>query len=81
MAAAYLLDGRLDGAAAAMAPVLRMSPSLRIAQFSERLSAVRRRLAGPEFSDAREARDLCDQIDGFCGETVVRQPHPVSQDR
>ena len=81
MAEAYLLDGRLDGAAAAMAPVLRMSPSLRIAQFGERLTAVRRRLAGPEFSGAREARDLCEQIDSFCGETVVQQPHPVSQDR
>lgn len=76
MAAAYLLDRRLDGAANALAPVLAIPPGMRIAQFSERLAGVRRSLADPEFSGAREASDLCEQIDVFCGETVVQQPLP-----
>ena len=80
MAAAYLLDRRLDGAAAAMAPVLAIPSSLRIAQVSERLTAVRRCLTGPEFSGAGEARDLCGQIDDFCAETV-QHLRPVSEDR
>jgi hypothetical protein len=81
MATAYLLDQHLDGAAAALAPVLAIPPSLRIIQFSERLAPVRRRLAGPEFGSAREARDLCERIDSFCAETVVQQLRPDNPDR
>jgi hypothetical protein len=80
MAAAYLLNRRLDGAANALAPVLAIPPGKRIAQFCERLTGVRRGLADPEFSGAREARDLCEQIESFCGDTVVQLPLPSAQD-
>ncbi|HEV2377326.1 MAG TPA: hypothetical protein VGS19_34825 [Streptosporangiaceae bacterium] len=74
MAAAHILDLRLDGAADALRPVLAMPPALRITQFGERLTGLRARLAGPEFAVAQEAIDLCEQIDEFCAETAAQQP-------
>jgi len=73
MAVAYLLKQRLDGAADSLAPVLAIPAGLRIAQLADRLTDVRVRLAGPEFSGAREARALRDQIDDFAGETLVQE--------
>ncbi|MGI8452065.1 MAG: hypothetical protein ACR2MP_33755, partial [Streptosporangiaceae bacterium] len=73
LAMAYLLQGRLDGAAGSLAPVLAIPAGLRIAQLGERLADVRVRLAGAEFSGAREARDLRDRIEAFSGETIVQE--------
>jgi hypothetical protein len=73
MAVAYLLKRRLDGAADSLAPVLAIPAGLRIAQLADRLADVRVRLAGPEFSGAREAGALRDQIDDFVGETLVQE--------
>ena len=73
MAVAYLLMRRLDGAAESLAPVLAIPAALRIAQIGERLADVRGRLAGAEFSGAREARNLRDRIDNFSGETIVQE--------
>jgi hypothetical protein len=73
MAVAYLLKRRLDGAAESLAPVLAIPAALRIAQLGERLADVRDRLAGAEFSGAREARDLRDRIDNFSSETIVQE--------
>jgi hypothetical protein len=73
MAVAYLLKRHLDGAADSLAPVLAIPAGLRIAQLADRLADVRVRLAGPEFSGAREARALRDQIDDFAGETLVQE--------
>jgi hypothetical protein len=77
MVAAHLLNSHLDGATAALAPVLAIPPSLRIAQFGERLAAIRHRLSDLEFSSSRTARELSEQIVGFCGDTVVHQLHPA----
>jgi tetratricopeptide (TPR) repeat protein len=73
MAVAYLLKQRLDGAAESLAPVLAIPVGLRIAQLGDRLADVRGRLAGAEFSGAREARDLRDRIDTFSAETIVQE--------
>jgi tetratricopeptide (TPR) repeat protein len=73
MAVAYLLKRRLDGAADSLAPVLAIPAGLRIAQLADRLADVRVRLAGPEFSGAREARALRDRIDDFAGGTLVQE--------
>jgi hypothetical protein len=73
MAVAYLLKRRLDGAAESLAPVLAIPAALRIAQLGERLADVRGRLAGAEFSGAREACDLRDRIDNFSSETIVQE--------
>jgi hypothetical protein len=72
-AVAHLLKRRLDGAADSLAPVLAIPAGLRIAQLADRLADVRVRLAGPEFSEAREARALRDQIDNFTGETLAQE--------
>jgi hypothetical protein len=77
MAVAYLLMRRLDGAADSLASVLAIPAGLRIAQLADRLADVRVRLAGPEFSGAREARSLRDRIDDFAGETLMQElDHP-----
>ncbi|PZS09152.1 MAG: hypothetical protein DLM64_11210 [Solirubrobacterales bacterium] len=81
MAVAYLLKRRLDGAAESLAPVLAIPAGLRIAQLGERLADVRIRLAGAEFSGAREAGDLRDRIDNFAGATIVQELDRPSRDR
>jgi hypothetical protein len=73
MAVAYLLKRHLDGAADSLAPVLAIPAGLRIAQLADRLADVRVRLAGPEFSGAREAGALREQITDFAGETLVQE--------
>ncbi|WP_084161057.1 DNA-binding transcriptional regulator [Nocardia sp. BMG51109] len=77
-ATAHLINGSLDGAADALHPVLTLSEDKRIAQLEERLSGVRRRIAGPEFRDAVEARQLDERIEEFCGAGVVRGMIPVN---
>ncbi len=81
MAVACLLKRRLDGAADSLAPVLAIPAGLRIAQLGERLADVRVRLAGAEFSGAREARDLSDRIDDFVSATIVQELDPPSRAR
>jgi tetratricopeptide (TPR) repeat protein len=73
MAVACLLKQRLDGAAESLAPVLAIPPALRIAQLADRLADVQVRLAGAEFSGAREARNLSDQISNFLGEILAQE--------
>ncbi|MVU80126.1 XRE family transcriptional regulator [Nocardia sp. ET3-3] len=75
-AAAHLINGSLDGAAAALEPVLELDEDKRIAQLEERLSAVRQRLASPEFRDAGEAQELDERIEEFCGSTAARSVLP-----
>jgi tetratricopeptide (TPR) repeat protein len=72
-AVAHLLKQRLDGAADSLALVLAIPAGLRIAQLGDRLADVRARLAGTEFSGAREARGLRDQIDDFAGKTLAQE--------
>jgi hypothetical protein len=71
-AAAHLINGSLDGAAEALHPVLGLAEDKRIAQLEERLTGVRRRIAGQAFRDAVEARYLDEQIEEFCGATAAK---------
>ncbi|MFQ6328420.1 XRE family transcriptional regulator [Nocardia sp. CWNU-33] len=71
-AAAHLINGSLDGAAEALHPVLGLAEDKRIAQLEERLTGVRRRIAGPAFRDAVEARFLDERIEEFCGITAAK---------
>lgn len=76
-ATAHLINGSLDGAAAALTPVLELAEDKRIAQLEERLSGVRRRIAGPEFRDASEARRLDERIEEFCVANAARGAIPA----
>ncbi|WP_216911623.1 helix-turn-helix domain-containing protein [Nocardia noduli] len=71
-AAAHLINGSLDGASAALHPVLGLDEDKRIAQLEERLIGVRRRIAAPAFRDASEARFLDERIEEFCGSTAAK---------
>ncbi|WP_239003661.1 XRE family transcriptional regulator [Nocardia panacis] len=79
-AAAHLLNGSLDGAAEALQPVLGLAEDKRIAQLEERLTRVRRRIAGPDFRDAVQARRLDERIEEFCDSTAAKgiPPGPSS---
>lgn len=71
-AAAHLINGSLDGAAAALHPVLALDQDKRIAQLEERLTGLRRRICAPAFHGVAEARNLDERIEEFCGSTVTR---------
>ncbi|MBH0778851.1 helix-turn-helix domain-containing protein [Nocardia bovistercoris] len=71
-AAAHLINGSLDGASAALAPVLGLDEDKRIAQLEERLTGVRRRIASPAFRAASEARLLDERIEEFCASTAAK---------
>ena len=73
MAMAHLLKRNVDGAAGSLAPVLATPIGLRIAQLADRLSGIQRCLAGAQFSGAREARHLREQIGAFAGATLVQE--------
>ncbi|MFB8235549.1 hypothetical protein ACFC58_03265 [Kitasatospora purpeofusca] len=71
LAAALLMRRDLDGAAAALEPVLALAREWRGAGLVGRVDAVRAELSSPVFRDARLARNLADQIDDF---TLVAAP-------
>ncbi|WP_082393402.1 helix-turn-helix domain-containing protein [Nocardia arizonensis] len=71
-AAAHLINGSLDGAAEALAPVLALDEDKRIVQLEERLTGVRRRIAEPGYRNAAQARQLDERIEEFCGCTAVK---------
>ena len=77
-AAAQLINGSLDGAGDALRPVLELSSDRRIAQLEERLTGLRRRIAGPEFRDAVEARRLDERIEEFCGTNAATGMLPAN---
>ncbi|MEU1985107.1 helix-turn-helix domain-containing protein [Nocardia sp. NPDC019395] len=75
-AAAHLINGSLDGAAAALSPVLELAEDKRIAQLEERLTGVRRRICAPAFQGVAQARALDERIEEFCGSTATRSLPP-----
>ncbi|WP_327149201.1 helix-turn-helix domain-containing protein [Nocardia sp. NBC_01329] len=75
-AAAHLINGSLDGAAAALQPVLALAEDKRIAQLEERLTGLRRRICAPAFHGVAEARALDERIEEFCGSTATRSLPP-----
>ncbi|WP_300007468.1 hypothetical protein [Pseudonocardia sp.] len=65
VATARLNAGDLDGAVAALAPVLELPPAQRIHQLCDGLVRVRSALALPPFHDARNGVELVSAIDNF----------------
>jgi tetratricopeptide (TPR) repeat protein len=71
LAVVRLRSGALDGAAAALKPVLAIPPSQRVSTLTIRLARVRNELAAPVFRGSPQAGDLGDQIEEFGHEAVT----------
>jgi hypothetical protein len=71
LAIARLRGGALDGAAAALEPVLGLSPGERTAVLVQRLSVLRNELAGTIFRGSPRARELADQATEFACEAIL----------
>ena len=71
-------SGALDGAAAALEPVLILPPAQRVSTLTARLARVRDELAAPVFRGSPQARDLGDQIEEFGREAVTAGLHSLS---
>jgi hypothetical protein len=77
LATALLRAGRLDAAAAALGPVLSISPDQRINRFPPRLSRLRSELARNPYQGSPWATELDEQIEAFTRETIVRDLHDL----
>lgn len=69
---AHLLLRDLDGADAALRPVLELAPESRNEPLTQHLQQVRQALARPEFHDAALARQLQEEIETYTRESIVR---------
>jgi tetratricopeptide (TPR) repeat protein len=78
LALVRLRSGALDGAVAALEPVLILPPTQRVSSLTARLARVREELAAPVFRGSPQARDLGDQIDEFGREAVTTGLHSLS---
>jgi transcriptional regulator with XRE-family HTH domain len=70
-AQAHLLSRDLDGADAALRPVLALPPERRYEPVSQELGHVRTALAQPAFRDAALARELQEEIETYRRESIV----------
>jgi hypothetical protein len=70
-AVAHLLKGSLDGAAGQLAPVLELSPPLRIRTITGYLEAVGAMLAARRFAGSPIATGLIEQIGEFCSSAAT----------
>jgi hypothetical protein len=77
LATARLRAGQLDGAAAAAQPVLTLPSSKRITSLSRRFDRVRTELARPRYQGSPQARELDEQIEEFCRETIAGDLHSL----
>ena len=77
LATALLRAGRLDAAAAALSPVLSISPDQRIDLLTPRLTRVRSELARNPYQGSPQATALDEQIEDFTRETIVRDLHDL----
>jgi hypothetical protein len=78
LALVRLRSGALDGAVAALEPVLILPPAQRVSSLTARLARVREELAAPVFRGSPQARDLGDKIDEFGREAVTTGLHSLS---
>jgi hypothetical protein len=78
LAVVRLRSGALDGAVAALAPVLILPPAQRVSSLTSRLARVREELAAPIFRSSPQARDLGDQIEDFGREAVTVGLHSLT---
>jgi tetratricopeptide (TPR) repeat protein len=78
LAVVRVRSGALDGAVAALEPVLILPPAQRVSTLTARLARVRNELAAPVFRGSPQARDLGDQIEEFGREAVTAGLHSLS---
>jgi hypothetical protein len=77
LATARLRAGQLDAATVAAQPVLSLSPGMRIASLPQRFDRARAELARPRYQGSPEARELDEQIEEFCRETIAGDLHSL----
>jgi hypothetical protein len=78
LAVVRVRTGALDGAVAALEPVLILPPAQRVSTLTTRLTRVRNELAAPVFRGSPQARDLGNQIEEFGREAVTAGLHSLS---
>jgi hypothetical protein len=71
-AQAHLLLSDLDGADTALRPVLVLVPESRYEPITQHLAQVRQALTQPEFRDVLRSRQLQEEIETFCQESIVK---------
>lgn len=74
---ARLRAGQLDAAITALEPVMALSPGNRTERLSQRLTAVRTELARPRYQGSPHARDLDQQIEEYCHQSIVVELHEL----
>lgn len=72
-AEAHLRLPDLDAASAALRPVLDLHPDSRIDPVTQRLTRLGPVLAAPGIAGSREASELREEIETYCGEAIPRQ--------
>jgi hypothetical protein len=78
LALTRLRSGALDGAIAALEPLLVLPPAQRVSSLTTRLTRVQDELAAPLFRSSPRARNLEDQIEEFSREAVTAGLHSLS---
>jgi len=73
LASARLRDGQLDAAESAAGVIFGLPPGQRAATLPRHLDRVRTELARPRYRGSALARDLDEQIEEFCRDTVAQQ--------
>jgi hypothetical protein len=71
LATTRLRAGQVDGAAAALTPVLALPPSRRFTGLGRRFARARAELAAPIFRGSAQASELADQIEEFGRESIT----------
>jgi tetratricopeptide (TPR) repeat protein len=71
LATARLRAGQIDGAIAALEPVLALPPSRRFTGLGRRLARVQSEIAAPIFRGSTQASDLEDQVEEFGRESIT----------
>jgi transcriptional regulator with XRE-family HTH domain len=73
LASARLRAGQLDGAESAAGLIFGLPPSQRAATLPRHLDRVRAELAQPRYQGSAGAKDLDEQIEEFCRDTLAQQ--------
>lgn len=71
LASMRLRAGQLDAAIIAAGPVLALAPSHRIANLAKRFGRVRAELTASRYHGSAEAKQLDEQIEQFCRDTIA----------
>ncbi len=73
LASVRVRDGQLDAAESAAGLIFALPPGQRAATLPRHLDRVRTELAKPRYQGSALARDLDEQIEQFCRDTIARQ--------